>query len=95
MIGTLAAAKPRAVPGVEAATWQRPKFSPDGKQLLAARGYQQLVAITVDGNAAPRIVWTTATGSLNTATWLRDGSGIVAGVGSYEGDLWLADGVFP
>jgi serine/threonine protein kinase/Tol biopolymer transport system component len=95
MIGTLAADKPRAVPGVEAATWQRPKFSPDGKQLLAARGYQQLVAITVDGNAAPRIVWTTATGSLNTATWLRDGSGIVAGVGSYEGDLWLADGVFP
>ncbi len=95
MMGSLAGGTPRAVPGVETATWQRPKFSPDGKQLLAARGYQQLVAITLDGGAAPRIVWTTTTGSLNTATWLRDGSGIVAGVGSYEGDLWLADGIFP
>jgi Tol biopolymer transport system component len=94
MIGTLAGLTPRAVPGVEPATWQRPKFAADGKQLLAARGYQELVAITVDGSVAPRVVWKTTAGSLNTATFLRDGS-IVAGVGSYEGDLWLADGIFP
>jgi Tol biopolymer transport system component len=95
MRGSLGGAPPAPVPGVEPATWHRPRFSPDGKQLLLVRGYQQLVAVTLDGSAAPRIAWTTTTGSVNTASWLRDGTSIVAAVGGYEGDIWLADGVFP
>ncbi len=94
MRGTLAGGAGVEVPAVEPATWQRPKFAPDGTQLLVVRGYQQLVAITLDGSAPPRVAWTTTTGSVNTATWLRDGT-IIAAVGSYEGDLWLADGTFP
>jgi Tol biopolymer transport system component len=95
MTTTLAGAAPRPLDAIELATWHRPKFSPDGKQLLLVRGYRQLVAITLGGSAAPRVVWSTTTGSVNTATWLRDGSGIIAAVGGYEGDLWLADGAFP
>lgn len=93
MLGTLAGATPRALQGVEPATWQRPKWAPDGKRLLVVRGYQQLVSIALDGTS--RVLWTTTTGSVNTATWLRDGSGIAAAVGGYEGDIWLANGVFP
>jgi hypothetical protein len=37
----------------------------------------------------------TTAGSVNSATWTRDGVSIIAAVGGYEGDLWLADGVFP
>jgi hypothetical protein len=95
MLGTLAGGEPHEIPKLDKATWRRPKFSPDGKRLLVVRGYQQIVAVTVDGNAAPRVVWTTTTGSVNSATWLRDGTTIIAAIGGYEGDLWLADGVFP
>ena len=95
MVGSLMGEPPKPLPGVEPATWHRPKFSPDGKRLLVVRGYQQLVEVSLDAKRAPRVVWTTTTGSVNTATWLPDGTSIVAGVGGYEGDLWLADGIFP
>jgi Tol biopolymer transport system component len=95
MIGSLAGGTPRALPKAEPATWHRPKFSPDGKRLLIVRGYQQIVAVALDGSAVPQVVWSTTTGSVNMATWLRDGATIIAAVGGYEGDLWLADGVFP
>ncbi|HUS32584.1 MAG TPA: protein kinase [Kofleriaceae bacterium] len=95
MVGTLAGGATHELPKVEPGTWHRPKFAPDGKRLLVVRGYQQLVAVALDGSTPPRVVWTTTTGSVNTATWLRDGTGIIAAVGGYEGDLWLADGVFP
>jgi Tol biopolymer transport system component len=88
-------AAPQPLASIEPATWHRPKFSPDGKQLLLVRGYRQLVAVPLDGSAAARVVWSTTTGSVNTATWLRGGTEIIAAVGGYEGDLWLADGVFP
>jgi Tol biopolymer transport system component len=95
MAGDLAGGEPHELPKLERATWRRPKFSPDGRRLLVVRGYQQLVSVTLDGGAAPRVVWTTKTGSVNTATWQRDGVTIIAAVGGYEGDLWLADGTFP
>jgi serine/threonine protein kinase/Tol biopolymer transport system component len=95
MSGTLTGGEPHEIPKLERATWRRPKFASDGKRLLVIRGYQQLVSVALDGVTAPRVVWTTTTGSVNTATWLGDGTTIIAAVGGYEGDLWLADGVFP
>jgi len=95
MTTTLEGSEPTPIVNIEPATWHRPKYSPDGKQLLLVRGYQQLVAATLDGKTPPKIVWMTTAGSVNSATWTRDGVSIIAAVGGYEGDLWLADGVFP
>ena len=39
MLTDLAGAPPRPVPNLPAGAWQRPRFSPDGKQLLLVRGY--------------------------------------------------------
>jgi hypothetical protein len=39
-------------------------------------------------------VWTAGAGSVSAATWARDAS-IIAAIGGYEGDLWLAEGKFP
>jgi serine/threonine protein kinase/Tol biopolymer transport system component len=94
MLTDLAGSPPRPVPNLPAGAWQRPRFSADGKQLLLVRGFQEIVVATLDGSAPPRVVWTAGAGSVSTATWARDGS-IIAAVGGYEGDLWLADGAFP
>jgi Tol biopolymer transport system component/tRNA A-37 threonylcarbamoyl transferase component Bud32 len=88
----LAGATPRLV-NLEAAAWQRPRISPDGKRLVVVRGFQQIVTSTIDGSA-PNIEWTATTGSVSTADFARDGS-ILAALGDYDGDLWLADGNFP
>lgn len=91
---TLASAPAVPITGLEHATWQRPRISPDGKELMLVRGYQQVVAIALDGSTPARVVWNAGTGSVGAAAWTTDG-GIVASVGGYEGDLWLADGTFP
>ena len=36
-----------------------------------------------------------ATGGVNAADYSADGDGILAALGEYDGDVWLADGVFP
>ena len=92
---TLGGAPPVPIGGVELATWQRPRISPDGTQLMLVRGYQQVVAVPLDGSTPARILWNAGTGSVSAAAWTSDGSGIIAAVGGYEGDLWLADGTFP
>jgi serine/threonine protein kinase/Tol biopolymer transport system component len=94
MLGDLAGAPPRELPGLPPSAWQRPRFSADGKQLLLVRGFQEIVVATLDGSAPPRSVWTAGAGSVSAAAWARDGT-IVAAIGGYEGDLWLAEGVFP
>jgi Tol biopolymer transport system component len=94
MVTDLAGATPRAVPGLPAAAWQRPRFSADGRRLLLVRGYQEIVVATLDGSDPPRVVWSAGASSVSAAAWATDGS-IVAAVGGYEGDLWLAEGSFP
>ena len=58
------------------------------------RGFQEIVIATVDGSAPPRVVWTAGASSVSAAAWTRDVS-IIAAIGGYEGDLWLAEGTFP
>ncbi|HEU4612277.1 MAG TPA: hypothetical protein VFS15_09385, partial [Kofleriaceae bacterium] len=94
MVTDLGGSPPRAVPGLPAAAWQRPRFSADGRRLLLVRGYQEIVVATLDGSEPPRVVWSAGASSVSAATWAHDGS-IVAAVGGYEGDLWLAEGHFP
>ena len=95
LTGPLAGAPAVPITGVELATWQRPRISPDGKQLMLVRGYQQVIALPLDSSTPARVVWNAGTGSVSAAAWTSDGAGIVAAVGGYEGDLWLADGTFP
>ncbi|HEY5926704.1 MAG TPA: protein kinase [Kofleriaceae bacterium] len=94
MVADRAGAPPRELPHLPAAAWQRPRFSGDGKQVLLVRGFQEIVIAQVDGSAPPRVVWTAGAGSVSAAAWARDGS-IIAAIGGYEGDLWLAEGTFP
>jgi eukaryotic-like serine/threonine-protein kinase len=95
MLTDLAGAAPRPLPGLERAGWLRPRFSLDGKRLLLVRGFQQLVSVTVDGSAEPRVVWTATTGSVSAAEWARNDDSVIAVLGTYDGDLWLAEGSFP
>ena len=95
MLTDVAGAPPRPVPGIEPAAWMRPRFSPDGKRLVLVRGFQQIVAVTLDGSVPPAIVWTATTGSVSAADWTADGAGVVAAIADYDGDLWLAEGTFP
>jgi Tol biopolymer transport system component len=94
MLGDLAGAPARELPGLPSGAWMRPRFSADGKLLLLVRGFQEIVVATVDGSAPVRTVWTAGAASVSAAAWARDGT-IVAAIGGYEGDLWLAEGTFP
>jgi Tol biopolymer transport system component len=94
LLTDLAGAPPRAIPGLAAAAWQRPRFSPDGTRLLAVRGYREVVEITLDGSVPPRVVWTATTESVFVADWAPDGDGVIAALGDYTGDIWLAEGTF-
>jgi serine/threonine protein kinase/Tol biopolymer transport system component len=94
MLTDLSGAPPRAIPGLVAAAWQRPRFSPDGTRLLAVRGYREVVEITVDGSVPPRVIWTATTESVFVADWAPDGDGVIASLGDYTGDIWLAEGTF-
>ena len=88
----LAGATPRVVQSLEPAAWQRPRISPDGTRLVVMRGYQQIVTAPFEGEA--KIEWTSTTGGVSAADFARDGS-IIAALGDYDGDLWLAEGAFP
>jgi tRNA A-37 threonylcarbamoyl transferase component Bud32/dipeptidyl aminopeptidase/acylaminoacyl peptidase len=79
--------------GLPPAAWQHPRFSPDGKQLVVVRGFQEVVTVNFDGSDM-KVVFSTKTGSVSTADFARDGS-IIAALGDYDGDLWLASGNFP
>jgi Tol biopolymer transport system component len=85
---------PRPLPGAPRAAWLAPRFSPDGTRLVAVRGFQEIVELTVDGSAPPRVVWTAATDSVLAVDWMPDGDGLLAALANYDGDLWLAEGRF-
>jgi hypothetical protein len=95
LLTDLAGAPPRPVPGLADGAWQKPRFSPDGKRLLAIRGFQEVVEVVLDGSVPPTVIWTAATDGVNAADFAADGDGIIAALGEYDGDVWLADGVFP
>ena len=86
---------PRPVPGLEPGSWQRPRFSRDGKRLLLVRGYQEVVEVALDGRTPPRVLWEAHTDGVLFADYAPDGDGLVAGVADYDGDVWLAEGRFP
>ncbi len=92
--GGRAASRPWPVPELPPASWQRPRWSPDGKRLLLTRGFQEVVEVTVDGSAPPQVLWTATTDSVLTVDYAPDGDGLIAGLADYDGDLWLADGRF-
>ncbi len=94
MLTDLNGVEPHVIPGVPQGVWQRPRFSPDGKRLLALRGYQEIVEITVDGSAPPRVVWASSTHTIVSADYAPDGDGLIAGLADYDGDIWLATGSF-
>jgi len=89
---TGAAARP--LEGLAPGAWQRPRFAADGIRLLALRGYSELVELTIDASAPPRVVWASPSATLLTADYAPDGDGVIAGVADYDGDVWLADGAF-
>jgi Tol biopolymer transport system component/predicted Ser/Thr protein kinase len=87
---------PRPIPGIPPGDWHLPRFSPDGKRVLAVQGLVRLVEAPLDGSAPPVTVWTSsATGGINSADYAPDGDGFIASVVEYNGELWLAEGVFP
>ncbi|MEZ4398545.1 MAG: protein kinase [Kofleriaceae bacterium] len=94
MIGDLAGGPPRPVPGVARAAWIGPRWSPDGSRVVAVRGFQEVVEVTVDGSAPPRPVWTATTDSVLAVAWLPEPTGVVAALADYDGDLWVAEGRF-
>ena len=94
MLTTTGGAPPTPLPGVNRAAWLGPRFSPDGAHLIAVRGFQEVVELTVDGSAPPRVVWTAATDGVLAVDYLLDGTGILASLADYQGDVWRADGRF-
>jgi Tol biopolymer transport system component len=87
--------KAREVPGLEPSSWQRPRFSIDGKKLLLIRGYQEVVEVTVDDSEPAKSLWDARTDGVLFVDYAPDGDGVLAGVADYDGDVWLAEGVFP
>ena len=94
LVTTTAGTPPVPVPGVPRAAWLAPRWSPDGTRLVAVRGFQEIVELTVDGSAPPRVVWTASTDSVLAVDWMPDGDGYLASMADYEGDVWLAEGRF-
>jgi serine/threonine protein kinase/Tol biopolymer transport system component len=95
MLTDSSGAPPRHVPGLEPGAWQRPRFSLDGKKLLLIRGYQEVVEVTIDDSAPEKVLWSARTDGVLFADYAPDGDGIIAGVAEYDGDVWLAEGIFP
>jgi Tol biopolymer transport system component len=87
--------KPREVPGLEPSSWQRPRFSNDGTKMLLVRGYQEVVEVTLDDSAPPRSLYDARTDGVLFVDYAPGGDGVLAGVADYDGDVWLAEGVFP
>jgi hypothetical protein len=58
------------------------------------RGYQQVVEVTLDGSAPPRIWWRGTLDGIMSIDWAADGDGAIASRAVYDGDLWLAEGRF-
>jgi Tol biopolymer transport system component len=94
MITAIGDALSTPVAGLDPAGWQRPVFSPDGTKLALMRGYQEIVIVTLDGSAPPATVWSSSNTSATMLAWAPDGT-VIASIAEYDGDLWLADGVFP
>jgi eukaryotic-like serine/threonine-protein kinase len=95
LLTDLTGAPPRPIPGLAPAAWHRPRFSPDGTRLLLIRGFQEIVEVALDGRTPATVRWTARSDSVLAADWAADGDGILAALGEYRGDLWLAEGVFP
>jgi hypothetical protein len=83
--------RPDLAPGVYHAL----RFSRDGKRLLVVRRHSELLEIEVASKRPPAVRWRTMVEVVESADYAGDGDGFVAGVVSYEGDLWLAEGEFP
>ena len=94
LVTTTAGAPPTPIPGVGRAAWLGPRFSPDGRHLVAVRGFQEVVELTLDGSAPPRVLWTAATNSVLVIDYMPDGDGYLASLADYTGDVWLAEGRF-
>jgi Tol biopolymer transport system component len=94
LVTTTAGAPPTPIPGVGRAAWLGPRFSPDGRHLVAVRGFQEVVELTLDGSAPPRVLWTAATNSVLAIDYMPDGDGYLASLADYTGDVWLAEGRF-
>jgi hypothetical protein len=87
---------PHPIPGLPPGDWHLPRFSPDGKRVLAVQGLVRLIEAPLDGSSPPVTVWTSSpTGGINSADYAPDGDGFIASVVEYNGELWLAEGVFP
>jgi serine/threonine protein kinase/Tol biopolymer transport system component len=88
----LAGAPPRALP-LPAGTWLAPAFSADGKRLLVVRGSTELLELDLAAPAAvPRVRYRAGTDGIAAIESSR--SGILLTLEVYDGDLWLAEGMF-
>ncbi|HEY2745325.1 MAG TPA: protein kinase [Polyangia bacterium] len=76
-----------------AGDWLNPRFSRDGKKLLAVRKTAEVVEIEL-ATGATRVVYEAGLDGIGEATYAPDGDGLIASVQLWSGDLWLADGTF-
>jgi hypothetical protein len=71
-----------------------PRFAPDGRRVWVVRGGTELVEVTLDGTAAPRVVWRTSNEAIGAVSADPDGEGWIGELALYEGDLHLVEGRF-
>jgi Tol biopolymer transport system component len=76
------------------AVYRSPRFSPDGKRLLLSRKHTEVVEVPVSGGK-PEVRWRATVEGIDALDYAPDGDGYVASIILWDGDLWLADGVFP
>ena len=85
---------PQLVPGLPVSEYMSPRFAPDGRRAWVVRGGTELVEVTLDGTAAPRVVWRTSNEAIGAVSADPDGEGWIGELALYEGDLHLVEGRF-
>jgi len=91
--GAVAGAAPPMLVRSEGNTWGFQR-SRDGRRILLVRGASEIVEIDVDSDRPPRRKhrlnqW------IRSVSYAADDQHVIAAVEGGEGDLWLAEGVFP
>jgi Tol biopolymer transport system component len=74
--------------------WAFPRFSSDGKRLIALRKWTEVVEIPLDPRAPVRTLWKAGEEGLESVDYAPDGDGLIASVAVWDGDLFLAEGKF-
>jgi Tol biopolymer transport system component len=88
---------PELVVSLPAGVFRSLRHAPDGKRLIVIREDQEILEIDRGERAHPASVTSLWRGGADSATavdYAPDGTGLVASVVQWEGDLWMVDGRF-